>query len=211
MCVPFYAYFPLIALGGGGYSYLAMQVGTLQSRAMHAKGRMLLSWWQQILGAPEKYIGFWLGNILAYLYYYLSVIVYTYKNNDDDNDNNNINIENDDHSAFQSGSRNPTHIAGLNCLKKDPTLFWTTLVFLFITLVAWLMIVWIFPDPGIVDTRESDFFEVLFIYFYLFLNELMIFNFSKLIIVNFNINRLWNKVYMKVVYHQIHLLIVVLH
>lgn len=158
MVVPFYAYIPLVALGGGGYSYLAMQVGTLQSRAMHAKGRMLLSWWQQILGAPEKYIGFWLGNILAYLYFYLSVIVYTYynDNNEDDNVSNN-----DDHSAYQSHSRNPTHIAGLNCLKKDPSLFCATLVFLFITFIAWLMIVWIFPDPGIVDTRERDFFEVM--------------------------------------------------
>lgn len=131
-----------------------MQVGTLQSRAMHAKGRLLLSWWQRILGAPEKYIGFWLGNILAFSYYYLSAIVYSYQSSQNDDDT-------DDHSAYQDKVRNPTHIAGLNCALKDPGLFWCTLIFLLITLITWTMIVWIFPDPGIVNTRENDFNEVM--------------------------------------------------
>jgi hypothetical protein len=136
-------------------SYLSMQVGTLQSRAMHAKGRLLLSWWQQIIGAPEKYIGFWLGNILAFLYFYLSAIVYAAYSDENSDD------ETDDHSAFQDDHRNPTQIAGLNCALKDPLLFSWTLVFLFITLISWTMIVFIFPDPGIVDTRDRDFFEVM--------------------------------------------------
>jgi hypothetical protein len=134
-----------------------MQVGTLQSRAMHAKGRLLLSWWQQIIGAPEKYIGFWLGNILAFSYFYLSAIVYASSSKSSDGDDE----ETDDHSAFQDKHRNPTQIAGLNYALKDPLLFWWTLVFLVITLVSWTMIVFIFPDPGIVDTRDRDFFEVM--------------------------------------------------
>jgi hypothetical protein len=133
-------------------SYLAMQVGSLQSRAMHAKGRLILSWWQQVIGAPEKYIGFWFGNILAFLYYYLSAIVYASREEENRND--------DDHSAFHSTDRNPTHIAGLNCSLKDPGLFYTTLFFLAVTLTFWVMIVWVFPDPGIVDTRDRDFDEV---------------------------------------------------
>jgi hypothetical protein len=171
--VPFYAYFPLVGLGGGGYrcqdltlclspphpsscSYLSMQVGTLQSRAMHAKGRLLLSWWQQIIGAPEKYIGFWLGNIMAFTYYYLSALAYAYHSRHNNNDD-----DTDDHSAYSTQNRNPNHLAGLNCALKDPVLFWWTLILLAVTLISWLMIVWIFPDPGLVDTREKDFFEVM--------------------------------------------------
>mmetsp|Transcript_8952 Transcript_8952/g.13456 ORF Transcript_8952/g.13456 Transcript_8952/m.13456 type:complete len:728 (-) Transcript_8952:148-2331(-) len=147
--IPFYGWIPLVAAGGGGYGYLSMQVGTLQARAMHAKGRLLLDQWQQVVGAPEKYVGFWVGNVAAFLFYFFCCMAYRYSSEDDDE------------GTFKGAARNSQGLAGLDCLTEDPALFWTALLSLAVTIVLWVVVVWIRTDPGMVDTRADDFDEVM--------------------------------------------------
>ena len=95
-----------------------------------------------------------MGNISAYLFYFINVIAFSYTTAGDD--------DADDHTAFLSHARNPLGISGLDCLQKDPALFWFTFLMMMATLLLWARLVFLAPNPGLVDTRQADFDEVLF-------------------------------------------------
>jgi hypothetical protein len=85
------------------------------------------------LGAPEKYLGFWIGSMsVAILYFVCNIVKEVYHTNS-------------------------LQLRGLNAIDNDSHLFWISVFFLVLVLAIHTYVVWISPDPGMIQTRESDF------------------------------------------------------
>ena len=76
LVVPFWAYFPLVAGVAYAYKTLSGQVASLKKRARHARGRIILTPLQALLGAEEKFPGLWLGSLLACLTFCFACMAY---------------------------------------------------------------------------------------------------------------------------------------
>jgi hypothetical protein len=93
---------------------------------------------QRLLGAPEKYIGLWMGTIANVFAYFICTFCYEYN------------------------GTNVLELRGLDSLAEDRTLFWISFgVNLFLVFVH-IRVIWTHTDPGIVSTRETDFEEVAY-------------------------------------------------
>jgi hypothetical protein len=137
IAVPFWAYFPLLGAAGYGYKLLSGQVTSLQQRAKHARGRILLTPLQQLLGAQEKFPGLWLGSLLACLVFCFACM------------------------SHDSSGADPLDLLGVDSLEREPGLFLAAVLLVLVTIAAWASLVLLPPDAGLVDTREADFAAVL--------------------------------------------------
>ena len=113
-------------------------MSSLMKRAQQANGRLILAVWQELLGAQEKYVGFYMGCMAAYSLYFLACIV-----------------------SYVSDSK---VLHGDDVIRHDSTLFIVVCVCYMSAQLFWVAIVWIWPDPGMVDTRDHDFEEVCALY-----------------------------------------------
>jgi hypothetical protein len=122
-----------------------------------------LSLMEKLLSAKEKYIGFYLGNLASYLIYIV------------------ISVSN----GYNFTHGNIFIISGVNGYRDDFTLFCVSVVLIFSSCVQWLMMITNFCDPGIIDTRFTDFDEVTKI-FYIFFDILLYFLFTPIFIQSNN-------------------------
>lgn len=79
-------------------------------------------------------MGFYLGCMSAYTLYFLACII-----------------------RHSTGTK---VLNGDNVIDHDATLFIVVCVCYVVAQMFWIAIVWVWPDPGMVDTREKDFEEV---------------------------------------------------
>lgn len=93
---------------------------------------------QRILGAPEKYLGFWIGCMAFVFFYFLLCFIYEF------------------------GDSNPFELDTLNAISEEGGLFYVSLVLVVILVSAHGWLVWVDTDPGMVMNRQSSFDEVIF-------------------------------------------------
>lgn len=66
------------------------------------------------------------------------------------------------YSSFQDWTYgNPLQLSAIDAASKDHGLFWSNVVFTAMAIAAWAKFMVFDTDPGIINTRESDFEEVL--------------------------------------------------
>lgn len=109
---------------------------------------------QDVLSCPEKGLGMWLGSITVYSVYLVSCLFW---------------------AEFGAGKRykisgsstvvrlhDPLGLGGVDGEVDDTYLFWSILSLLVLAAAAWLKLAWLDTDPGIIDTRNENFEEVIF-------------------------------------------------
>ena len=133
LALPFWIYFPLLGIVGFVYKRFSDQVASLRRRAKHARGRIILTTFQEILGAEEKFPGLWLGSLLACLFFCFACMNY------------------------DRTGENSLNIVGVDSIDEEPALFYGSILCVFITITTWIKMVMLPPNPGLVDTRQEDF------------------------------------------------------
>lgn len=66
-------------------------------------------------------------------------------------------------AAITTNLLKPIGVRALSALELNPGLFWCCFVLLLVALTLWLCVAFIVTDPGVVDTRDSDFKEVCYL------------------------------------------------
>jgi len=125
------------------YKYLRDKVSPQKERANKARARILFSTWQRFIIAPESYLGLWAGCLLASFVYIISSLQYL-------------------HSLYYlSSPYNPSNMGALGYNMEDLDFLLIIFVSTIFMTIIWVKLVFITSDPGIIDTREIDFDEVL--------------------------------------------------
>jgi hypothetical protein len=62
--------------------------------------------------------------------------------------------------GYESNNKNVFGYKGVDAYAYHSTLFIVAFLSSIVALCAWLCLVWLFPDPGIINTRADDFDEV---------------------------------------------------
>jgi hypothetical protein len=88
------------------------------------------------LGAPEKYVGFWIGSIAVVFLYFLLCFIYEFADS------------------------NPLQLDALNAISKEGPLFYVTVILVVVLVTAHGWLVWVDTNPGMVLNRQSSFDEV---------------------------------------------------
>jgi hypothetical protein len=147
-----------------------------------------LSYLQEILEAPEKFIGLYMGMNLVCLFFCLCSVKYGaavgFPGYSSGRDGSSLNAQ--DAAVYMSdvagGGISYTlprtghgfvAIGGLSCSIDDAPLFWTTFGFLLAGVLLWAKLVWFDTDPGIVYTRDDDFESVSRLKIYIFITDVM--------------------------------------
>jgi hypothetical protein len=138
--VPFWVYFPLMAAVAYGYKMLSGKVSSLKKRASHARGRIILDPFQEILGAQEKFPGLWLGSFLACVVFCFMCMAY---------------------DAADDEDKSRWDTVGVDSIEEEPILFSLSLGLVTITFITWALMVLFPPSPGLVDTRQCDFGPIM--------------------------------------------------
>eukprot|EP01039_Chlorochromonas_danica_P001485 gene1485-1618_t len=146
--VPFYAWMALMA---AFIYYYRLRVHVEISPIKLTRWQSFLLFMEKLKEAPEKGRGFWLGSILVYGVYFWSCHY--------------SGIGTPATAAYQTflhwSYRNPLQLQAIDALDKDEMLYYVSAVFAALSFLSWLALVFIYSDPGIINTRESDFEEVL--------------------------------------------------
>jgi hypothetical protein len=140
LAVPFYLYFPLVGVVAYFFKLASGKVSSLQKRALQARGRILLDPYQQLLGAQEMFPGFWLGFFLACLVFCFMCMAY---------------------DAADDADKAEWNTVAVDSIEEEPGLFFSALLLVAVTFAAWTALVLLPPDPGLVDTRERDFSDIM--------------------------------------------------
>lgn len=152
ICTPFYGWVPLFLLSA--YVFRLYERKAAQARKSVGGERAKLTALQEFLSSPEKGLGLWLGSMSTYLVFLFSSASAVYGGEDGG-----------PQRTIAEGGRvplsNPLGIGGLTAAREDPALFWLCSAFLVLCLLLWMQLVWLQPDPGMLDTRYKDFEEVM--------------------------------------------------
>lgn len=100
-----------------------------------------LAFCKAVATAPEKHMGGWIGVIMAYFLY--------------------IALNLTQHFAPGVVEHHFNGLGAVSAVAHHPTLFGLVCLFFGLTVYFWLWIVYISPDPGIIDTRCEDFDEIM--------------------------------------------------
>jgi len=147
--VPSYIWLFLVTVGGYvGYSYSNSMKKELLDEDVNSSDKN--AYMKKVIVAPERLLGVWVGTMIAVMIYLFSCIN-VYSNHDSYDYNHHA-------KTFGYGSSiNILGIGGVSSCYYDLKLFFITFVSWLGCIYIWIMLVWIRIDPGMIDTRESDF------------------------------------------------------
>ena len=109
----------------------------------------------KLLLAPEKGLGLWLGSVTVFLMFLACSYFASFPEH--------RHASEGAHTDALGGSSvyNPADLGGMSAAREDQELFWVTCFFLLVGAACWSKLVWLDRNPGIVDTREQDFDDIL--------------------------------------------------
>lgn len=146
-------------------SYFCRYIDKLRRRHEHDGTAEAETWFTRLktffLCAPEKGLGLWLGSMSMYFLYLLSATVNHYaslKHEHITNDyTNGI-------AGFQTV--HPLDLGGNSFVYEDRVLYFVVCGLYLACVVSWVWLVWFCTDPGIIDTRDANFEEVRYVFFF---------------------------------------------
>jgi hypothetical protein len=94
-----------------------------------------------------------MATIILYAIYIMSSYYYTTMDFDDSSP--------DYRELGHASQKNMFHVGGISGARNAKWLLWVTLAALSASTILWVKLVWINPEPGIINTRREDFEEVL--------------------------------------------------
>jgi hypothetical protein len=124
---------------------------------------------QEIILAPEKYLGFYMGVLITcFLFWLLSLRVGILQDFEsmNDPDSGSLYLNSLLYSLTPPLGDAFLNIGGLSGSTDDFGLFIAVIVSLVVGAVLWSQLVWISTDPGGIYTREQDFYMVSFLFIY---------------------------------------------
>mmetsp|Transcript_34523 Transcript_34523/g.32890 ORF Transcript_34523/g.32890 Transcript_34523/m.32890 type:complete len:730 (+) Transcript_34523:362-2551(+) len=164
VCIPFYAWLVLIILVYFLLSTALKMANAVEAEAVMSGRRCSRSHYQEIILAPEKYPGFYMGILVTcFLFWLLSLRVGILQDFESMNDP-------DSGSLYVNSLLNSLtpplgdaflNIGGLSSATDDFGLFIAVIVSLVVGAVLWSQLVWISTDPGGIYTREQDFYVIM--------------------------------------------------
>jgi len=149
--VPCYGWLPLVLVSLLVFRHFERKAS--QARKSVDGDRAQLTVLQELLSCPEKGLGLWMGGMAAYLVLLFSAASAQLGDGQ----------QSEQRLSEQSRLRlqNPLAIGGLSMASSDPQLFWLCAAWACICVALWVWLVWLGPDPGMVDTRRADFDQVM--------------------------------------------------
>lgn len=116
-----------------------------------------LSLWSKFVCAQEKYVGIYLGVFCAFALYFFASIDFGLNYSRENNTSFDVN------SLWMSSNEGTTffRLGGISGYRDDADLFWLAFLLMLISLALWLLLVLNVLDPGIIDTRITDFDEIM--------------------------------------------------
>jgi len=157
LLVPFYAWLFIVFSAALYHRHLDQQrIREANDPSRSLSDTVRTSTLQAFLRAPEKGLGLWVGCMIMYLLYLLSATVVEFYRGGNKHIDNQYTEGRHGYHTF-----NPLDLGALSFVQEDFELYCVVCGLFVLCVTMWVKLVYFDYDPGIVDTRDVNFEEIM--------------------------------------------------